>query len=74
MQPDGAGEYTALEVPAFQDYFLNRFAMRNATNVLFNNRSLVEFFGDVVACGADQFHSPLVSLVIGFPPGERREK
>ena len=48
--------------------------MRNADDVLLDDRSVVENFGDVVAGGADQLHAALERLLVRLAPDERRQK
>ena len=45
-------------------------AVRHALHVLFDDRPLVQVLGDVVAGGADQFHAPVVGLLIGVGTDE----
>ena len=48
--------------------------MRDAHQVLLDNRTIVENFRDVVAGGANQLHSPLKSLVVRFGADKGRQE
>ena len=67
---DGAGEHDFFKVAAFADEIFNSIAMRDADYVLFDDGTVVEDFGDVVAGRADQLHAALEGLVVGLGADE----
>lgn len=48
--------------------------VRNPDYILFNNRTLIEFLGDVVARSSNQLHSPFEGSMIGSRSDEGGEK
>lgn len=63
-----------LEVAAFPRQVFHRVPVRGADDVLFDDRTVVEFGRRVVRRGADQFDPALVGLLVRFPPRKRRQK
>ena len=48
--------------------------MLHALDLLFDDRSGIEVAGDIMAGGADQFHSAIMGLPIGIGPDECRQE
>lgn len=71
---DGAGEHDFFEVAALADEVLHGLFVGDAADVLLDDRSFVQFGGDVVAGGSDDFHAAMVGGVIGFRAGEGGEE
>src|SRR6266849_8766568 len=59
-----AGQYDAFHVPALFDQVLQRVPVRDASDALLDDRSIIEDFGDVVRGGADEFYAPLEGLMM----------
>lgn len=71
---DGAGEDDFFEVAALADEVLHGLLVGDADDVLFDDGAFVEFGGDVVAGGADDFDAAAVGAVVGFGAGESGEE
>src|SRR6202050_1471604 len=69
-----AGEHDFFEVSAFSDQVVDRIAMRYADYILLDDRAIVEDFGHVVACSADQFYSAFKRLMIRPRSDKRGQK
>src|ERR1700732_959735 len=63
---NGAGEDHFFKVAPFFNKVFKGIAMRNASDALFDDRAVVEDFGDIVRSGADEFYAALIGLVMGF--------
>ena len=48
--------------------------MGHATHILLDDRTLIQFTGDVVGGGADNFYAALFRLMIGLGADEGRQK
>ncbi len=66
MPADSARQDDLFEIATLLDEVLNGIAMGNAHDILLDDGTVVEFFGDVVAGRADQLHAPLERLVVGL--------
>lgn len=56
------------------DEFCGRIFVRDSSDVLLDNRTCIEFGGDVVACCADKFYAAFVGLVVGLGADESRKE
>ena len=65
-------KHNFFKVTSFANQIVDRVAMGNANDILFNDGAVVEHFGHIVAGGTDQLHSALKRLVIGLRADERR--
>src|SRR5712672_3428592 len=74
MPANCAGEYDFLEVAALADEILDGIAMRNADDILFNDGTIVQNFGDVMAGCPDQLHPALERLMVRPSADERGQK
>src|ERR1700686_2745199 len=61
---NGAGEDNFLQVAAFSDEIFDCVAVRDADDVLFDDRAVVQDFGNVVAGCPDQLYAALKGLMI----------
>src|SRR2546423_11916498 len=67
-----AREYDFFEIAALLNEVLDRIAMRNAHHILLDDGAIIEYFGHVMAGGANQFHSAREGLVIWLRAHECR--
>lgn len=58
MPPDGAGQNNPFEVFSVPNKVVDGLPMGYANDVLSDDRTVVEFFGDVVARCSNDFYSP----------------
>src|SRR5688572_18114635 len=70
MQPNRSGEDQLFQITAPANEIFDRVTMTNPDDLLFDDRSVVQFRVDVVACSPDQFHTPSESLMIGLSPNK----
>src|ERR1700674_3120791 len=70
----GTGEHNLFQIAAFLQQVVKRITVRDAHHVLLDDRTVVEYLGDVVAGRADQLHPPCERLVIGFGANESGQK
>ena len=68
------GKNDFFEVAAFLQQIVDRIAMRNANHVLFDDGTVVEYFGDVVTGGADQLDAALKGLMVGLGADKCRQE
>ena len=66
MVAHGAGQDAPLDVAADRDEPLGRLGVRDADDVLLDDRALVEVGRDVVGRGADELDAAVVRLVVGL--------
>ena len=71
---DGTGEDDFFQVAAEADEVVHALSVGNADDVLFDNGAFVEFFGDVVGGGADDFDASVVGGLVGACSGEGGKK
>ncbi len=64
MPPQAAGEHRPLDVPAQGHQILGALGVRDADDVLLDDRSGIEVGGHVVAGGADELYAAGVGLVV----------
>ena len=69
-----AREHGPLDVPSDHAEHLGIGLMRDAADILLDDRSLVEVLGGVVRRGADQFHAAVVRPGVWRGPGEGRQE
>ncbi len=74
MPADGAGENDFFEVAAFTDEVFDSIAVGDADHVLFDDGTVVEDFGDVVAGGADQLYAAFEGLMVRAGTDEGRQR
>jgi hypothetical protein len=60
-----AGQHGLFDVLAIAHHVFRRVGVIDADHVLFDDGALVEFFGDVMAGGADQLDAAFVGLMVG---------
>jgi len=71
---DGAGEHDFFDIATLLDQIIDRVSVMNADDVLLDNGAIVEHLSNVVGSSADQFDSPLKSLVVGLGANEGGKK
>jgi len=69
-----ARQHDALQVAALADEVFHLLAMRDAHHVLFDDGTIVEHGGHVVASGADQFDAAVERRVVGTGADEGGQK
>ena len=74
MRAHGAREDDFFQVASFADQIFDRVAMRDADDVLLEDRSVVEQLGDVVAGRSDLLHAAFEGLMVRSGAHERRQK
>ncbi len=70
----GAGENYLFQVAAFANEILDGIAVGNTDDVLFNDGTIVQNFGDVVAGCANQLDTTFESLMVRACADEGRQK
>lgn len=70
----GAGEDHFFEVASFLEKVIEGIAMGDADNILLNNRAIIEYFGHIVAGGADELYPARERLMVGFGAYEGRQE
>ena len=68
MEADGLGEDAAFHVLAERHHVLRGVGVRDAGDVLLDDRPLVQVGGHVVGCRADQLDAAIVGLRVGARP------
>lgn len=58
------GEHATLDVPTLADQILRCVTVRDALDVLFDDRPFIEVGCNIVSGGSDQFHAARMSLMI----------
>jgi len=71
---DGPGEDDFFEVASLLDEVFDRIPVGDADDVLLDDGAVVEYLGNVVAGGTDEFDAALERLVIGFGTHEGGQK
>ena len=71
---DRSGECPAFEVAADRREVSWVGLMADASDLLFDDRSLVEVGGDVVRGGANELHATNECLLVGLPATEARKE
>ena len=71
---DGAGKDDALQIAAAGDEVFDLIAMRNASDILLDDGTIIEDTGDVVAGGADELDATRMGCVVWPRTDERRQK
>src|SRR5262249_30272774 len=66
VRSDRPREDDSLYVTSYANELVGTERVRDALDVLLDDRTFVEVFGRVVSCGSDELDSPRVRLVIGF--------
>ena len=74
MQPQSAGQGQPLCITPLPDQILHLITMADMDGRLFDDRAIIELFGDVVGCSTDQFDAPFPCPVIGLSSFESRQK
>ena len=74
MPAGRARKHDLFQIASLLQHVVKRIAMRDAHQVLLDNRAVVENFRDVVAGGANQLHSPLNRLVVRSGADKRRQE
>lgn len=74
MPSYGAGEDYFLEITALANQVFHGIAMGDPNDVLFDDRTVVENLGDVVAGRSNDLHATLERLVIRPSPDEGRQE
>ena len=74
MPADRAREHGALGISTFANHVGQRIAVRDAHDVLLDNRSFVEHARHVVARSADELDAALVRPLVGPCADESRQK
>ncbi len=74
MPEHGARQHAAFDIPALADEVLGLVVVRDALDVLLDDRSFVEIGGDIVRRGADQLDTARMRLVIRPGALEARQK
>ena len=74
MPAHGAGEHDALQIAPAGDQVLNLVAMRDASYFLFDDGTIVEHRGDVMAGGSDELDAALMGCVVRPRADEGRQK
>ena len=75
MPTHGTGEYHGFDVASNRRQALYISRMTHPLDPLFYDRSLVEFRGDIVGCGANDFNASIVGLLVRacpFKAGKKR--
>ena len=70
----GAGQDHFFEVAAFLDQILERIAMRDARDVLFDDGPVIQDFREVMSGRADQLDSALKRLLVRLRADKRRQE
>jgi hypothetical protein len=70
MVSHGARQHAAFDVAALADEIVGCVAMRDALDVLLDDRSLIEIRRNLVGRRPDQLHPALVRLMVGLGPLE----
>ena len=68
MPEHRAGQYRAFDVGADPHQVVNGVSVADTHHVLFDDRALVEHFGDIVGGGADQFDTRSRARLYGAAP------
>ena len=63
---DGSGENYLFDVAALFHQVVDRVAVRYAFDALLDDGAVVEDFGDIVGCGANDFHAAVEGLLMGL--------
>ena len=63
-----------LEISTLSSQIGNRVSVTDSCNFLIEDRSFIEFFGDVVGCCANDFHASVMRLSIGIRTDEGRQE
>ena len=71
---DRSGQNYFLQITAFLNELFNGIAVRDACDVLLDDGTIIEDFGDVVASCADEFYATVEGLMIGLRPNECRQE
>ena len=71
---DGAGEHDFFQVAPQTDQVIHTLPVRDANDVLFDDGAFVQFRGDIVGGGTDDFDAALVRRVIGAAAGKCRQE
>src|SRR5947209_18557317 len=71
---DGAGEDYFFQVAAFLQKIVECIAVRDANDVLLNDGTVIEDFGDGMAGGSDELYAALKCLVIRLSAHECGQK
>lgn len=74
METDSLGNSDPFAVSAKANEVRRRVEMLHPLDLLLNDRAGIEVGCDVVAGGSDQFHSPLVGLLVGIGSDEGRQE
>src|SRR6266576_874496 len=74
MPAHAAREYDLFQVAPLLDQVFHGIAVGDSYDVLLNDGAIVEYFGNIVAGGSDQFHPALERLVIGLRADECRQE
>src|ERR1700694_3374235 len=70
----GTGEHNLFQIAAFLQQVVKRITVRDAHHILLDDRTVVEYLGDVMTGRADQLHTPRESLVIGLSANKSGQK
>ena len=70
--PHRSGKYETFGILTEFNDVSSRVTVIDASDVLFDDRPLIELSGDEVRGGADQLYSPMVRLVVGLCAFEAR--
>lgn len=68
MIPDGTGQNTAFNIPAFADQIVRIVCVRNPFHVLLDDRAFIEIACHIMGCGPDQFDPSAERLMVGTGP------
>ncbi len=63
---DGSGENYFFDVAALFHQVVDRVAVRYPFDALFDDGAVIEHFGDIVGCGANDFHAAIEGLLMGL--------
>ncbi|CDX51622.1 hypothetical protein MPL3365_130579 [Mesorhizobium plurifarium] len=74
VRVNGPSQCLCLDVTAEADVVVIRLRMGHTNDVLLDDWPFIQISGDVMRCGADQFHAALVSLLVRIGAFERRQK
>ena len=74
MEAHSAGKNDFFNVAPFANHVLDRVFMCDADNILLNNRTRIQFGGDVVTCRTDNFHASVVCLMVRLRTNKCRKQ
>ena len=74
MQLHGTRQNDLLQIPSFRDKIRNGMYMGNRAYILGNDRTFIQFLGDIVAGRPDDLYPTAEGCMVGFGPGKGRKE